>query len=139
MRPLSPRAKRVLVVDDDLDLVELVAMLLTQGGHYVAVARDAVEAFAVALDFRPEVAVLDIGLPDTSGYELAQRFRESKELEGCRLIALTASADESDRRKSEAAGFYAHLTKPFDDVALLAAIDGPSDGASCAPATGWAK
>jgi signal transduction histidine kinase/ActR/RegA family two-component response regulator len=116
--------RRVMLVDDNEDAVELLAAALMRIGHDVAVAYDAPNALAVARTFHPEVALLDIGLPVMDGYELARRLRE---LLGpsVRLVAVTGYGQEHDRVRAEEAGFAEHLVKPVSVPELAAAIAGP--------------
>jgi PAS domain S-box-containing protein len=120
-RAPSPEAgRRVLVVDDNADVVEVMGDLLRISGFEVAVAHDAPEALRLAGRFDPEVAVLDIGLPVMDGYELARRLRlANPEL---RLVAVTGYGQAEDRERSRAVGFHEHLVKPVDGDVLLAAI-----------------
>ena len=108
------KGRRILVVDDNEDAAEMLAEALNAKGHVTRVAHDAPDALEVAAGFIPELAFLDIGLPVMDGYELAARLRELPGLSGIRLIAVTGYGQESDRRKSEAAGFQDHLVKPVD-------------------------
>ncbi len=111
---------RVLVVDDNRDAAEMLAAVLGELGYEVMVAHDGPTALRLFSQQAPEVAVLDIGLPEMDGYELARRLR--KELPSLRLVAVTGYGQESDRRSSRAAGFDAHLVKPVDLAELLAAL-----------------
>ena len=123
-RPDAParhaHALRVLVVDDNEDAAELLGEALAAAGHEVRIAHDAPEALAAARDFAPEVAVLDIGLPVMDGYELASRLRGDPRPP--RLIAVTGYGQQTDRARSQAAGFERHLVKPVDLEELLAAL-----------------
>ncbi|QEL14918.1 PAS domain S-box protein [Limnoglobus roseus] len=105
---------RVLVVDDNVDAAVSLAMLLEMKGHEVRVAHDGPDALRVLGSYRPRLVVLDIGLPGMTGYEVARRIRASTELEGVALAALTGWGQDEDRRRSRAAGFDYHLTKPAD-------------------------
>jgi CheY-like chemotaxis protein len=116
---VSRAPRRVLVVDDNADAAEMLAMLLSLDGHEVQTAGNGPEAIDVARRFRPEVAFLDIGLPGMSGYELAERFRADPELEAVALIAVTGWGQAEDRRRSREAGFDEHLTKPVDASTVL--------------------
>ncbi len=116
------QTRRVLLVDDQRDSAELMAMLLANHGHEVAVAHDGESALAVALQFWPQVAVLDIGLPGMDGYEVAALLRRTPQTARCRLIALSGHCSERDRTKSELAGFEQHLAKPLSIEALLVSI-----------------
>jgi signal transduction histidine kinase/DNA-binding response OmpR family regulator len=109
---------RILVVDDNVDGAESLAVLLRVGGHDVRVAHDGPSALTVAAEHRPEVVLLDIGLPGLDGYEVARRMRREPDLENCLLIAITGYGRDEDRRRSLDAGFDAHLVKPIDANAL---------------------
>jgi PAS domain S-box-containing protein len=121
----SPRhkapARRVLVVDDNVDAAEMLSMLLELDGHQVRSATNALAALELVREFTPEVAFLDIGLPDMNGLELARTLRTRPELAGALLVAVTGWGQEEDRRQSRDAGFDHHLTKPVDvrDVRAL--------------------
>ncbi len=112
-----------------MDSAELIAEVLGAQGHETRVAHDAESAERIALEFSPHVALVDIRLPRVSGYELAERLRSHKSLADCRLLALTGLTEHADRAKSEACGFAAHLSKPFDLRAVLAAVVGASPSA----------
>ena len=96
--------------------------LLGESGLEVVGAACAKDALDIASKFKPQVAVLDIGLPDISGYELAALLRSLPDLETVHLIALTGYGLDSDKLRSAAAGFDAHLTKPLDMEELLNCI-----------------
>jgi DNA-binding response OmpR family regulator len=113
----------VLIVDDNVDMVESLQILLESFGLAVAVATDAAGAVAQAGHFRPDVAVVDIGLPGTSGLVLAPRLREASP-QGLRLVAFSGFGGEDDAARSRAAGFDAHLVKPVELDELLAALQG---------------
>jgi PAS domain S-box-containing protein len=119
--------RRVLVVDDNLDAAEMLAVLLTQMGHEVRTAADGPAALVLLDGFTPELAFLDIGLPGMSGYELARRLRERADGRNLRLIAVTGWGQPDDRRRSFDAGFDEHLTKPVDPQAIIAVIERPQD------------
>lgn len=114
--------RRVLVVDDNVDAAEMLAMLLELEGHSTTTAHDGREALAVARAFRPEIVFLDIGLPGMSGYEVAQALRREPGLAGAMLVALTGWGSEDDKRKSREAGFDVHLTKPIEPDAIADVI-----------------
>ncbi len=114
---------RVLVVDDNTDALETAAAVLTHAGHQVRTAAHPHAALAVFAQFEPDVVVLDIGLPDMDGYQLAQALRNAAPQWRGRLIALTGYGQESDKARAAAAGFSVHLTKPADPSALLHAVD----------------
>jgi signal transduction histidine kinase len=111
---------RVLVVDDNIDAANLLAEFLGEMGYETAVAHDGPSALSVAEQMHPTLALLDIGLPVMDGYELGARLkRENHDL---RMIAVTGYGDVGDRRRSEQAGFEAHLVKPIDLERLLTAL-----------------
>jgi signal transduction histidine kinase/ActR/RegA family two-component response regulator len=112
--PATERIIRVLLVDDNVDAAESLAMLLRLWGHEVAVAHDGPSALRAAAAHRPEVALLDISLPGMDGYELARRLRPQHGLERTVLVALTGWGQDEDRRRSQEAGFDHHLVKPVD-------------------------
>jgi PAS domain S-box-containing protein len=109
---------RVLVVDDNVDATESLALLLRMSGHEVHTALDGPAALQVAEAFRPEAVLLDIVLPGMDGYEVARRLRHMAGLENAFLVAVTGYGQEEDRRRAEEAGFDAHLVKPADPVDL---------------------
>ena len=111
-------AKRILVVDDNVDAVESLAMLLKADGHDVRTAHDGARALELAESFHPELIVLDIGLPGMNGYELAQRIRARPDLGAPTLVALTGYGQQEDRKRARAAGFDHHFIKPADVGAL---------------------
>ncbi|HKR47210.1 MAG TPA: ATP-binding protein [Paraburkholderia sp.] len=115
-------ACRVLVVDDNKDGADSLAALLALQGHTLAVAYSGPEAVQVAAAFLPEIALLDIGLPGMSGYELAQTLRAMPQLAGLRLVAITGYGQAEDFQRSRAAGFDYHLVKPVEQQALQRAL-----------------
>ena len=113
VEPSGP-SLRILVVDDSVDTAESLAMLLQACGHDVRIAHDGPTALNVALDYRPDVVLSDIGLPGLDGYELAKRLRQQPALKSVVLVAMTGYGHESDRQSSQEAGFDHHLSKPAD-------------------------
>ena len=109
---------RVLIVDDSSDTTESTAELARSWGHVVAVAQDGPTALELAIDFRPDIALIDIGLPVMNGYELARRLRQLAGMETARFIAITGYSRKEDRLAAQEAGFHLHLTKPVDPVRL---------------------
>jgi CheY-like chemotaxis protein len=114
--PVVP--KRILVVDDNDDQVESLAMLLSLMGHHVARASNGAEAVQRAGEFKPDLMLVDIGMPGMAGYEVARRIREDKSLGNVTLVAQTGWGREEDRRRSAEAGFDRHLVKPVSLATL---------------------
>ncbi len=109
---------RVLVVDDNVDAADAMAMLLLTLGHDVRRAHDGLAALDAAQNFRPDVALLDIGLPALDGYEVARRLRQTAGLEHVVLVAITGYGHAADRLLTQSAGFDHHLVKPADFTLL---------------------
>ena len=109
---------RVLIVDDNSETLEVTAELARSWGHEVAVALDGPAALELASKFRPDLALIDIGLPGMNGYELARRLRQLPGMEASRLVAMTGYGREQDQQAAHRAGFNLHLTKPVDPVRL---------------------
>ena len=118
--PATARPLRILVVDDNRDAADSLRMVLEmQDRHEVCVAYDGASGLAAGRAFRPDVALLDIGLPKgMDGYELACRLRQTPGLERLPLVALTGYGRNEDRRRSAECGFMAHLVKPVDPRVL---------------------
>jgi PAS domain S-box-containing protein len=113
-----PSTQRILVVDDNEDSAESVAVLLRTMGNEVHTAHDGLEAVGVTAALQPDVILMDIGLPKLSGFEAASRIREQPGGSDIVLIALTGWGQEEDRRRSKEAGFDHHMTKPIDFTVL---------------------
>jgi len=107
-------SRRVLVVDDNADSAQSMALLARSWGHEVATAREGTEALAIAKGFRPDTALIDIGLPGMDGYELAHRLRQEFDGRGLQLVAMTGYGRTEDREAAHAAGFDVHVVKPAD-------------------------
>jgi signal transduction histidine kinase len=123
-RLAEARARRVIVVDDNHDAAAMLKSALELMGFVVKVAHDGPSALELAASFRPEVGLVDIGLPVMDGYELAERFRESADgPNGMRLVAVTGYGQDADRQRSAEAGFARHLVKPIDLGELQKAIE----------------
>jgi signal transduction histidine kinase/ActR/RegA family two-component response regulator len=114
--PIEPL--RLLVADDNCDAATSCAALLEASGHEVSVAHSGREAFDLACRLEPDALLLDIGMPELNGYELAQRIRGTDWGRGAMLIAVTGWGQEEDKRRALAAGFDRHLTKPIDPDGL---------------------
>lgn len=112
----APRPLRILVVDDNPDSADMLAMSLRMMGHDVRALYDPLEVLACAIELRPDIAFLDVGMPVLNGYALAAQLRD-QQWPGDRrprLVALTGWGRDEDRRRSEDAGFDDHLVKPAD-------------------------
>jgi PAS domain S-box-containing protein len=120
--PLAVTGLRVIVADDNKDAADALAMLLELSGHEVRVAHGGRAALSLAQTFRPDVVILDIGMPDLSGYEVAEQLRREPWGESIMLIALTGWGRDDDRQRATAAGFDQHMTKPVDPEKLEALI-----------------
>ena len=112
------RPCRMLVVDDNRDGADLMAVLLRLQGHEVEVAHDGYCALEIAAKFEPEVVLLDIGLPGINGYDVAKQLRQMKLARPQCLIAMTGYGSEEDRQRTEEAGFYHHIVKPIEPAEL---------------------
>jgi PAS domain S-box-containing protein len=121
-RPVSEVPLSVLVVDDNVDSATTLRVLLELGGHRVATAYEGTEALRTVADLRPDVVLLDLGLPGLDGYEVARRIRIECLDRQPMLIATTGYGQEEDRRRTAAAGFDEHLVKPIDMQALERAM-----------------
>lgn len=119
---LAPAGFRILVVDDYPAGAESLKMLLQEEGHEVETAESGMEALEKAEKFRPQIVLLDIGLPDLSGYEVAKRLRELPQTRNALLIALTGYGQSKDMELSQSTGFDHHLLKPVDFDKLLALL-----------------
>ena len=107
-------SRRILIVDDNLDGADSLAMLLEDYGHETHKAHDGLEALEAAERVRPDAILLDIGLPKLNGYEVCRRLREQPWGKQLMVVALTGWGQEEDRNRSQAAGFDSHLVKPVD-------------------------
>jgi CheY-like chemotaxis protein len=112
-------ARRILVVDDNRDSATSLATLLQMTGNDTQTAYDGLEAVEQAEAYRPDVILLDIGLPEMNGYDACREIRRQPWGKEVVVIALTGWGQDEDRRKSKDAGFNAHLVKPVDYAALL--------------------
>ncbi|HTT02317.1 MAG TPA: response regulator [Steroidobacteraceae bacterium] len=120
--PVPAQHVRVLVVDDNVDAAESIAMLISIAGHEVRSVHDAQDALETAQSFQPDVVLLDIGLPGMDGYEVARRLRSQPAIHSMRLVAVTGYGQQSDRERALEAGFDQHLVKPVEPEALHALL-----------------
>jgi CheY-like chemotaxis protein/two-component sensor histidine kinase len=114
-----PTRFRILVVDDLRDSADSLAVLLRLVGNEVCTAYDGQEALETAAEFRPDVVVLDLGMPKLNGYDTCRRLREQAWTKDVVFVALTGWGQEEDRRRTEEAGFHYHLVKPIDPAAFM--------------------
>jgi len=121
-RAAGSKAVRVLVVDDNQDSAETLALLLTLEGHTVATAFDGATALAEAARFQPQLVLLDIGMPGMNGYEVARELRAREATKSTVIVALTGYGQPEDRARAAEAGFTDHLTKPIIAEKLLALV-----------------
>ena len=121
---MKAERRRVVIVDDNTDAADSLAMLLGSMGHETRVAYNGSEALVCTEAFKPDVGLIDIGLPGLNGYDLAKRLRAIPDTHGLRLIALTGYSQPEDRERSKEAGFDAHLVKPVDVASLEQALAG---------------
>ena len=128
----EPPRKRVLVVDDNLDAVHSMAMLIKMMGHECQFAINGFAALQIAREFRPEVILLDIGLPDFKGYEIAKQLKWEPGLEGTRIIAITALPQDS-REQALESGCDDYYRKPIDPVVLEQVLAKSPDASAKGP------
>ena len=122
--PAVAAAKRVLIVDDNVDAAEALGEMLELMGYEVKTAHDAFAALELTPVFKPDICLLDIGLPVMDGYKLAARLRsESLVGDKTRIIAVTGYGQDGDRRRAREAGFDAHIVKPVSLDALVRAME----------------
>jgi CheY-like chemotaxis protein len=124
---------KFLVVDDNRDSAESLALLLKYMGHETHIALDGEQAVESAGTLRPDVVLLDIGMPRINGYDACRSIRAHAWAEGMILIAQTGWGQDEDRRRTEEAGFDGHLVKPIDPDALLRLVAALAGGARRAP------
>jgi signal transduction histidine kinase/ActR/RegA family two-component response regulator len=124
---IDEKKRRVLVVDDNKDAADTLARLLTMHGHEVAVCHDGPRAVEQAIEQRPDVVLLDLGMPVMDGLEVARRLRATPETSQVLLVAVTGWGQASDRRRTAEAGFDKHLVKPVDEATLCKLL---ADGAA---------
>jgi CheY-like chemotaxis protein len=121
-RPQPASSRRVLIADDNRDGAASLALVLELDGHVVRTANDGAEALEIASEFRPDILLLDLGMPRLDGYETARRAREQSWGHGVTIIALTGWGQPEDQRRVQEAGFDHHLVKPCSPNALRALL-----------------
>ena len=129
---LKPPPRRILIVDDNEDAADSLGIVLGLDGHQVICAYTGEQALEQAQSFKPEIVLLDIGLPGADGYEVARRIRALADLQSVRLVAVTGYGQDADKARARAAGFADHLVKPVEFPALerILAIPAPSSAAT---------
>jgi CheY-like chemotaxis protein len=133
--PMVAPSSRVLIVDDNRDAADSLAMLVEHGGHAAFVAYDGAGALEAAERERPDIVLLDIGLPQMTGHDVCREIRKAPWGRTMRVVALTGWGQEDDRRKSREAGFDAHLVKPVDFAKLLEMLAEGTSSPPRAPST----
>ena len=113
----------IVVADDDVDILELVALTLERVGHVVHRARDGEEALELVKREHPDLAVLDVSMPKVDGFELTRRLRDDPETAGVRIVLLTALVQDADVSEGLAAGAHEYMPKPFSPQELQERID----------------
>jgi PAS domain S-box-containing protein len=131
---LVDRPSRVLIVDDNVDAADVMAMMLEMHNCHAVTVNTGTDALSTSVEFLPDMILLDIGLPDLDGYEVARRLRADPRTAEVILVALTGWGSASDRQRSAAAGFDSHLTKPVEVASILSLLRPPRDVPSdCLP------
>ena len=121
---IKAASRRILIVDDNADAADSLAQILALDGHVAESVYSASSALNRAAAFAPEVVLLDLGLPEMDGYEVARRLRQRPEFGTVRIVALTGYGQTGDLRRTWEAGFDDHLTKPVDFAALERVLAG---------------
>ena len=124
----TTRGLRILVVDDNVDAAQMLGLVLMESGHDVQTRHDGPAALAAAIDFRPHVVLLDIGLPEMDGYQVARSMRQHAFLKSIFLVAMTGYGSDADVKRSKDAGFNDHLVKPPDFEKLNKILTIAADG-----------
>ncbi len=119
---MPERRLKVLIIDDNVDLVEMLVAVVESNGHHPSSALDGKSGIAAALAQQPDVVLLDLGLPDLDGCDVARELRRAPQLQGVHLVALTGWGQQADREKTREAGFDRHLTKPADPQTLASLL-----------------
>lgn len=122
MQIADSQQTKILIVDDEPNILTAVEFLLTRHGFIVQKANDAHEALEVMDSFEPNIAILDVMMPEMDGFELARRIRSTPTYEDIRIIFLTAKGTEKDRWAGYASGGEVYLTKPFDNETLIEVV-----------------
>lgn len=121
------QAKQILLVDDQADAVDALAMLLELDGHEVRTAYSGADALAIVETFIPDLALIDVSMPNMNGMDLARLLRQNGALAKTRLVALTGFTDDANRQRTIAAGFDAHVAKPLSAEQLAGIVSAAGD------------
>ena len=121
-------ARKVLIADDEPNIVTSIEYLMTRSGYEVAVARNGEEALALVESFRPDLVLLDVMMPRRSGYDVCRQMRERPEWRHIKVVMLSAKGREAEVSKGLSLGADAYLTKPFSNRDLIAKVAGLLDG-----------
>jgi CheY-like chemotaxis protein len=113
-----PQAKRVLIIEDQIDAAQSLAALVSVLGHQSRFVTNPLEAISTAKEFRPEITFMDIGMPGLNGWEVVKLFRQDPLFRSLKIFALTAYSQPEDLQRSREAGFDLHLTKPISTAPL---------------------
>ena len=124
---------KIPVVDDNVDGAVTLSVILNHLGHSVRVTHDGTSAIAVAQEFKPELILMDIGMPGLDGYETCERMRKEDWSAGSYIVALTGWGQEEDKRKAKRAGFDKHLVKPVDRKTLMEVVASAKQGRKAEP------
>ncbi|MGE5170018.1 MAG: response regulator transcription factor [Rudaea sp.] len=119
---MNAAQKRILIVDDEPNIVIALEFLMRQNGFDVRVARNGEEALAAVADFRPDLVLLDVMMPVKDGYQVAQKIRANPEFRGLKIVMLTAKGRDTEISKGMAVGADAYVTKPFSTLDLVAQV-----------------
>lgn len=115
-------AKKVLIADDEPNIVTSLEYLMTKSGYQVEIARNGEEALALVESFRPDLVLLDVMMPRRSGYEVCQKMRERPEWRHIKIVVLSAKGREAEVSKGLSLGADAYVTKPFSNRELIARV-----------------
>lgn len=119
---MSTPATRILIVDDEPNIVIAIEFLMTREGHITRTAYNGAEALQAVADFRPELLILDVMMPGIDGFEVARQIRKNPDLDAVKIVFLTAKGTQRDKAAGYASGAEYYLVKPFDNDELVQTI-----------------
>lgn len=119
----GPAPRKVLIVDDERDIVEPIVLRLAAAGVEVATARDGEEGLRLARHFRPDAVLMDLAMPEMDGWQLCRRLREDGGGPPPRMVLMTAWVTKDLERRAQSEGFFRVLVKPFEDADMMAALE----------------